>query len=430
VDSKKSWAELVDDFSEDEVDFPRCEQQGRQNSKEKIFMDKVETEDPHDSESSRLNSTCHSTCGSTEELLERNSSLHDSGTETPREYEPPASPTKPSAISLPVCKIASDSGSPQPSLHCVGQVECVSMGFMSPVTVWPSASGKNPSFFGDTACWSPHAEWPMDSQLTQSGPSNMALASHATQGVNQSGNFVNYGFRGFSQPPAVWLGTVTVMMRNLPNKYSQVMLREEINDAGFSGFFDFMHLPIDNESKLNKGYAFINFMDSACSWSFKCHYEGRRMSRFNSDKCVSVVPASIQGFLPYHAVKREPLVLNDSAASGTPSSRRRRRPDRNRRSLIDESFEAQQNKKAEAERFESSEKVLEEKLPEERVQEIAALQEKEQETIVETSKDDQPKKDRQTESISLQRKFCPYCGSSTKPEVLFCNSCGSDLPQF
>ncbi|CAE7581141.1 ML5 [Symbiodinium natans] len=86
------------------------------------------------------------------------------------------------------------------------------------------------------------------------------------------------------------------MMRNLPNKYTQRMLLLEVNHAGFLGAFDFFYLPIDTETGANRGYAFLNFLDPALAWMFRLMYEGRKMSRFNSSKVITVVPATLQGF--------------------------------------------------------------------------------------------------------------------------------------
>jgi len=97
-------------------------------------------------------------------------------------------------------------------------------------------------------------------------------------------------------PPAGWENTTTVMMRNLPNKYTQRMLLTEINQVGFLGTFDFLYLPIDPETSANRGYAFLNFIDPSFAWMFKMSYEGRKMNRFNSSKVVSVMPATLQGF--------------------------------------------------------------------------------------------------------------------------------------
>jgi len=101
---------------------------------------------------------------------------------------------------------------------------------------------------------------------------------------------------GAAIPPPDWAGTTTVMMRNLPNKYTQRMLLMEINHTGFLGTFDFLYLPIDPETNANRGYSFLNFIDPGFAWMFKMSYEGRKMNRFNSNKVVSVVPATLQGF--------------------------------------------------------------------------------------------------------------------------------------
>ena len=52
----------------------------------------------------------------------------------------------------------------------------------------------------------------------------------------------------------------TVMLRNIPNRYSQVSLLEEIDQEGFKGTYDFFYLPMDTQNRTNVGYAFINFM--------------------------------------------------------------------------------------------------------------------------------------------------------------------------
>jgi len=97
-------------------------------------------------------------------------------------------------------------------------------------------------------------------------------------------------------PPPSWADTTTIMMRNLPNKYTQRMLLTEVNQAGFLGTFDFLYLPIDPETSANRGYSFLNFIDPSFAWLFKMTYEGRKMNRFNSSKVVSVMPATLQGF--------------------------------------------------------------------------------------------------------------------------------------
>eukprot|EP00605_Chrysophyceae_sp_TOSAG23-4_P002942 GSChrysophyteH1.ASY1.ANO1.3240.1 assembled CDS len=50
----------------------------------------------------------------------------------------------------------------------------------------------------------------------------------------------------------------TLMIKNIPNKYSKDMLLAEIEQS-HSGTYDFFYLPIDQKKLCNTGYAFINF---------------------------------------------------------------------------------------------------------------------------------------------------------------------------
>lgn len=66
---------------------------------------------------------------------------------------------------------------------------------------------------------------------------------------------------GADELPAAWADVHTIMMRNLPNKYTQAMLMEDIDAAGFNGSYEFFYLPMDPVTNANKGYAFINFCE-------------------------------------------------------------------------------------------------------------------------------------------------------------------------
>lgn len=98
------------------------------------------------------------------------------------------------------------------------------------------------------------------------------------------------------EPP--WTDVTTVMMRNLPNKYHQSKLLEELREAGFNfqNHFNFFYLPMDHSSAANLGYCFINFLDTEITNAFADTFAGRRMRRFNSSKTVVVMPASVQGY--------------------------------------------------------------------------------------------------------------------------------------
>lgn len=88
----------------------------------------------------------------------------------------------------------------------------------------------------------------------------------------------------------------TVMLRNIPNRYSKNRLINEINDAGFLGSFDFFYLPIDPDTKANRGYALLNFTSPHFARQFSAVFEGRTMGQLGMSKVASVSPASTQGF--------------------------------------------------------------------------------------------------------------------------------------
>ncbi|KAF9906020.1 hypothetical protein EC991_001102 [Linnemannia zychae] len=86
----------------------------------------------------------------------------------------------------------------------------------------------------------------------------------------------------------------TFMIRNIPNKYTQSMLLECINETHF-GEFDFLYLRMDFKNKCNVGYAFINFINTEVVTSFVRQHVGKRWGRFNSDKICNLSYATIQG---------------------------------------------------------------------------------------------------------------------------------------
>jgi len=216
-------------------------------------------------------------------------------------------------------------------------------------------------------------------------------------------------------PPPEWGNTTTVMMRNLPNKYTQRLLLADINEAGFIGTFDFLYLPIDTETNANKGYAFINFSEPGFAWMFKQAYEGRRMPRFNSDKVVSVFVATLQGFDANYAhyahsrVNRgdpscRPLFLREPNQNLTVKSlgRSGRRNGRGHgRSNLDQLAETQD---------------LQRRLE-------AAVQ------AIVTKQQTQEKQGHQGQQSPPQQqvRFCPHCGSKSNPDFKFCPACGSSL---
>jgi hypothetical protein len=88
----------------------------------------------------------------------------------------------------------------------------------------------------------------------------------------------------------------TLMVRNIPNKYTQQMLLTEFTENNHGpGVIDFFYLPIDFKNRCNRGYAFINFVDHHDILNFHRQYYGKHWRTFNSDKICDITYARIQG---------------------------------------------------------------------------------------------------------------------------------------
>ena len=86
----------------------------------------------------------------------------------------------------------------------------------------------------------------------------------------------------------------TVMLRNIPNRVDQRMLKEILDETS-RGQYDFMYLRIDFANNCNVGYAFINFEDPEAIIPFHEARAHRRWNRFGSDKVAEISYATIQG---------------------------------------------------------------------------------------------------------------------------------------
>ncbi|ERT01476.1 hypothetical protein HMPREF1624_02725 [Sporothrix schenckii ATCC 58251] len=86
----------------------------------------------------------------------------------------------------------------------------------------------------------------------------------------------------------------TIMLRNIPNKVDQRMLKAIIDESSW-GKYDFMYLRIDFANDCNVGYAFINFADPLDIIDFANARDNQRWNCFRSDKIAEISYATIQG---------------------------------------------------------------------------------------------------------------------------------------
>ena len=85
----------------------------------------------------------------------------------------------------------------------------------------------------------------------------------------------------------------TVMIRNIPIKYTDEIIIEELNE--FNGKYDCLYMPYDYEKNGNKGYAFINFVNPLHILYFYEKFNGKKWIHFESSKICELNCAHFQG---------------------------------------------------------------------------------------------------------------------------------------
>lgn len=95
----------------------------------------------------------------------------------------------------------------------------------------------------------------------------------------------------------------TIMIRNIPIKYTDDMLLEELDD--FKNKFDCLYLPYDFEQNGNRGYAFINFTHPLHILMFHFKFSQKTWNHCDSKKICRLNYANFQGIdeIKIHANK-------------------------------------------------------------------------------------------------------------------------------
>jgi len=121
--------------------------------------------------------------------------------------------------------------------------------------------------------------------------SNAAAASSTSPAPTEKASEGKDG----EEKPSIY---TTVMLRNIPNKYTREMLIKQLC-VEYKGLFDFMYLPIDFKNKCNVGYGFLNFRTPETCDKFINAFHGvdvrKCLPGLNSKKVVEVTPARVQG---------------------------------------------------------------------------------------------------------------------------------------
>mmetsp|Transcript_6754 Transcript_6754/g.16920 ORF Transcript_6754/g.16920 Transcript_6754/m.16920 type:complete len:505 (-) Transcript_6754:60-1574(-) len=99
--------------------------------------------------------------------------------------------------------------------------------------------------------------------------------------------------------PVPWgADVVTVMVRQVPRHYTQLMFLKEVNTRGFAGLFNFMYLPCDLKKGINVGYGFLSFTQGRHAQTFRQEFDGAFLDEqmHNRGKPLRVHPAAVQGY--------------------------------------------------------------------------------------------------------------------------------------
>jgi len=88
--------------------------------------------------------------------------------------------------------------------------------------------------------------------------------------------------------PALADSATTVMLRNIPNRYTQGMLVTLLDEHGFNAAYDFAYLPMDFRNGVNLGYAFVNLLTHGDALRLVATFQGFSKWYFDSAKICEV----------------------------------------------------------------------------------------------------------------------------------------------
>lgn len=143
-------------------------------------------------------------------------------------------------------------------------------------------------------------EEPVDTPPTGTASAALSqLVADDAQKVPDSSNGKKFGVGSSQSPEEVALevrqnGMTTLMLRNIPNRYTVAQVSAQLDSMGFVDEYDMCLIPIDPSSGHGRGYGFLNFVasDSAARFAEVSHtYNFER----GGAKPMQVSAARIQG---------------------------------------------------------------------------------------------------------------------------------------
>lgn len=90
-------------------------------------------------------------------------------------------------------------------------------------------------------------------------------------------------------------GETTLMLRNIPNKYTRDMLVEDMRARGVISDVDFLYMPVDLRHECNVGYCFVNVTSKDGVARFRAAFDSTNLPQVKSRKMCEVGIGNVQG---------------------------------------------------------------------------------------------------------------------------------------
>jgi len=127
---------------------------------------------------------------------------------------------------------------------------------------------------------------------SDTSPSTRSQSEDTSEAASED---ASYRSMDTNTPVTALSGHTTVMLKNVPVKYTSRKLLRELLAAGFQGQMDFMYLPIDPRTRSPRGFAFCNFTTPQAAEQFY-HSFHRRYLKSHCSEPLEVAVAEVQGF--------------------------------------------------------------------------------------------------------------------------------------
>ncbi|CAK0880051.1 unnamed protein product [Prorocentrum cordatum] len=201
-----------------------------------------------------------------------------------------------------------------------------SSGYEASLATLRDARNSDESSGGQCARKPQRSTQPMPARTVDHLASPCAIASGPTR---KSSRLRNKQRRARPEPDAcLETGLFTLMLRQIPRHYTQLVFLADVSRCGFMELVDFIYIPFDNRKGKNVGYGFIGFTETPHALAFIQKFDGAYMDTEmrNQGKPLRIHPAAAVSSCtpPGRACSGRTMLRACGAALQRPCRQRRR----------------------------------------------------------------------------------------------------------